>query len=207
MLDKLKGHVPDSVIAQIPGIAELTTPMRLAHFLSQDDHESGGFKRTVENLNYSDVNRIALIFKHDCDLDHDRVIEPDELEAAKKYIKNPQALANFVYANQNGNGNEASGDGFKFRGRGFIQLTGRDNYTAFSEFIGEDCVVNPDLVATKYPLASAGWFFTKNKIWAICDSGINYVAITAVTKKVNGGTNGLAERTALFNQYWGLLKA
>ncbi|MGZ8220068.1 MAG: glycoside hydrolase family 19 protein [Methylobacter sp.] len=194
-ITKLKGYVTDTVLDQLPGIAELTTPMRLAHFLAQNDHESGGFKRTVENLNYS-VDGLRRTFPK---------YFPGQL--AEDYARNPAKIGARVYADRMGNGSEASGDGFRYRGRGYIQLTGRDNYAAFSDFIGEDCITNPDLVATKYPLASAGWFFTKNKIWAVCDSGISDAEITSVTKKVNGGTNGLPDRTALFNKYWVLLNS
>jgi putative chitinase len=106
-----------------------------------------------------------------------------------------------VYANRMGNGDEASGDGFKFRGRGYIQLTGKNNYTSFSTFVGEDCVANPDLVATKYPLASAAFYFNSNKIWAICDKGASDGVVTQVTKAVNGGTHGLPQRIQNFKKF------
>jgi putative chitinase len=105
-----------------------------------------------------------------------------------------------------GNGDEASKEGFKFRGRGYIQLTGKANYTNFTKFIGEDCVANPDLVATKYPLASAAFFFDSNKLWAICDRGADDATVTAVTKRVNGGTIGLPDRIKHFKEYYNLLK-
>ncbi len=95
---------------------------------------------------------------------------------------------------------------FKFRGRGYIQLTGKANYTSFTKFIGEDCVANPDLVATKYPLASAGFFFNSNNLWKICDLGSTDEVVKKVTKRVNGGYNGLAERLKYFTKYWSLLK-
>ena len=105
-----------------------------------------------------------------------------------------------------GNGDETTKEGYKFRGRGFIQLTGKDNYTKFAKFIGEDTVGNPDLVATKYPLASAAFFFDSNKLWDICDKGADDATVTAVTKRVNGGTIGLADRIKHFKEYFGLLK-
>ena len=105
-----------------------------------------------------------------------------------------------------GNGDEASGEGYKFRGRGFIQLTGKNNYASFAKFIGEDTVANPDLVAVKYPLASAGFFFYSNNIWAFCDRGETEAVVTSVTKSVNGGTIGLPDRLRLFNDYYNLLK-
>lgn len=124
---------------------------------------------------------------------------------AKSYERQPEKIANRVYANRNGNGNEATGDGFKYRGRGAIQLTGKANYKSFSDFIGEDVVANPELVATKYPLTSAGFFFDKNKIWAICDKGDSDEIVEWVTLRVNGGKNGLAERIEKFKLYYSLL--
>ena len=117
---------------------------------------------------------------------------------ADKYARNPEKIASRVYASRMGNGDEASGEGFKFRGRGYIQLTGKDNYKAFSNFIGEDCVANPDLVSDKYPLISAAWFFDKNNLWTICDKGASDEVVTSVTKRVNGGTHGLADRLSKF---------
>ncbi|CAB4174595.1 Glycoside hydrolase, family 19, catalytic [uncultured Caudovirales phage] len=103
-------------------------------------------------------------------------------------------------------GNTQAGDGVRFKGRGYIQLTGRANYGVFSQFIGEDCVSQPELVATKYPLASAAFFFNRNKLWAICDQGATDEVITKVSKRVNGGTNGLADRLKKFKVYHDLLK-
>lgn len=102
-------------------------------------------------------------------------------------------------------GNTQKGDGVRFKGRGYIQLTGRANYGIFSQFIGEDCVAQPDLVATKYPLASAAFFFNRNKLWTICDQGATDEVVTKVSRRVNGGTNGLADRLAKFKIYHGLL--
>ena len=197
-LEKLKGHIPDSVIAQIPDTAakfNITTPLRLAHFLSQCGHESGGFKAVNENLNYSAKGLMGTFKKY----------FPTE-DLAKKYERKPELIASKVYANRMANGDEASKDGYKFRGRGYIQLTGRDNYTKFSKFIGEDCVAGSDLVATKYPLASAAFFFDSNKLWSICDKGADTATVTAVTKRVNGGTIGLDDRIKHFNEYYALLK-
>ena len=118
---------------------------------------------------------------------------------------NPEKIGNRVYANIIGNGNEASGDGYRYRGRGYIQLTGKSNYQAFSDFIGEDCVANADWVATKYPLASAAHYFNGNKIWTTCDKGSTAATIKAVTLKVNKAALGLDERTAFFNKFWALL--
>ena len=195
-LDKLKGHVPDSVIAQIPDTAKkfnITTPLRLAHFLAQCGHESANFKAIQENLNYS-ADGLKKIFPK---------YFPGNLN--ELYARNPEKIASRVYASRMGNGDETSREGFKFRGRGFIQLTGKSNYTNFTKFIGEDCVGNPDLVATKYPLASAAFFFDSNKLWSICDKGADDAAVTAVTKRVNGGTIGLADRIKHFKEFYSLL--
>jgi putative chitinase len=188
----LSGHLPAAVIAQIPETAAefgITTNLRLAHFLAQCALESTGFTATVENLNYS-AQRIPQVFGK-----YFKGIDPTP------YAHNPAKLGNRVYANRMGNGNEASGDGFKFRGRGYIQLTGKNNYTSFSTFVGEDCVANPDLVATKYPLASAAFYFNSNKIWAICDRGANDDTVTRVTTAVNSGTTGLPERLKNFKEF------
>jgi putative chitinase len=196
-LAALKGHVPDAVISQIPDTAakfNITTPLRLAHFLAQCGHESGGFKAVSENVNYS-ADGLKKIFGR---------YFPGNLN--ESYARQPEKIASRVYADRMGNGNEASKDGFKFRGRGYIQLTGKSNYTAFAKFIGEDTVGNPDLVATKYPLASAAFFFDSNKLWSICDKGADDATITAVTKRVNGGTIGLADRIKHFKEYYALLK-
>jgi len=196
-IDKLRGHIPDSVIAQIPETAakfNITNNLRLAHFLAQCGHESGGFKAIQENLNYS-AKGLSTTFK--------KYFISEA--AAGPYARNPQKIASKVYGGRMGNGPEATGDGFKFRGRGYIQLTGRDNYTRFAKFIGEDTVNNPDLVATKYPLASAAFFFDSNKLWAICDKGADAATVTAVTKRVNGGTIGLPDRIKHFKEYYELL--
>jgi putative chitinase len=196
-IEKLKGHIPDAVLAQIPDTAKkfnITNNLRLAHFLAQCGHESGGFKAVSENLNYSADGLKKIFGKY----------FPGNLN--ESYARQPEKIAARVYASRMGNGDEASKEGFKFRGRGYIQLTGKANYTNFTKFIGEDCVSNPDLVATKYPLASAAFFFDSNKLWSICDKGADDATVTAVTKRVNGGTIGLADRIKHFKEYYNLLK-
>jgi putative chitinase len=196
-IEKLKGTIPDSVLAQIPETAKkfnITNKLRLAHFLSQCAHESGNFKSINENLNYSADGLRKIFGKY----------FPGNL--AESYAKQPEKIASRVYGGRMGNGDESTKEGYKFRGRGYIQLTGKSNYTKFTQFIGEDCVSNPDLVATKYPLASAAFFFNSNSLWAICDKGSDDTTVTAVTKRVNGGTNGLADRIEKFKKYYSLLK-
>ena len=195
-IEKLKGHIPDAVIAQIPDTAKkfnITNNLRLAHFLSQCGHESGGFKAVSENLNYSADGLKKIFGKY----------FPGNLN--ESYAKQPEKIASRVYGGRMGNGDEASKEGYKFRGRGFIQLTGKANYTNFTKFIGEDCISNPDLVSTKYPLASAAFFFDSNKLWSICDKGADDATVTAVTKRVNGGILGLQDRIKHFKEYYKLL--
>ena len=193
-IQKLKGHVPDAVIAQLPDTMTkfgIDTPIKLAHFLAQAGHESAGFKAVQENLNYGAKGLRGIFAKY----------FPTEAKALE-YERKPEKIANLVYGGRMGNGPEASGEGYKYRGRGYIQLTGKDNYTAFSKAIGDDCVANPDLVATKYPLASAAWFFTR--CLPKCTDA-SEAAITAVTKCVNGGTIGLPDRIMHFKEYYNLL--
>jgi len=194
-LNKLKGHVPDTVIAQIPDVMQkfgIDTPVELAHFLAQCGHESGGFRVVNENLNYS-AKGLQGIFKK---------YFPTAV-LAEQYQRKPEKIANRVYASRMGNGDEASGEGFKFRGRGYIQLTGKQNYTAFGKAIGIDIAANPDLVASKYPLLSAAWFFSKNCLGKCKDA--SDASVLAVTKCVNGGTIGLADRQKHFKEYYHLL--
>jgi putative chitinase len=128
------------------------------------------------------------------------------LALAEQYARKPIAIASRVYGGRMGNGAEPTQDGYKFRGRGYIQLTGKDNYSSFDKFVPEDILANPDLVATKYPLMSAAWFFNKNGLWVICDKGADQGTVTGVTKRVNGGTIGLPDRIKHFVEYYNLLK-
>lgn len=196
-LDKLKGHVPDSVIEKIPSIVkdfEVNTSLRLAHFLAQCGHESGGFRLTQENLNYSAKGLMGIFKKY----------FPTQA-LADAYARKPQKIANLVYGNRMGNGSETSGEGYKFRGRGYIQLTGKQNYTAFDAAVEDDILGNPDLVSGKHALSSAAWFWKKNGLNIISDTGFTDEVITKVTKRVNGGTIGLADRIKHFKEYYVLL--
>jgi len=193
-LDKLKGHVPDAVIAQLPDTIakfELNTPLRLAHFLAQAGHESGGFKILNENLNYSAKGLRSIFGKY----------FPTD-EKALLYERKPEKIANLVYGGRMGNGVETTGEGYKFRGRGYIQLTGKDNYTAFDAVVPENIVESPELVATKYPLLSAAWFFHKNGLHKLADGGATDAVVTSITKRVNGGTIGLPDRIKHFKEYY-----
>ena len=196
-LEALQGHVPASILEQIPSVIEkykLDTPTRLAHFLAQTGHESGGFKVFSENLNYGAKGLRGIFGKY---------FPTDELAA--QYERKPEKIANKVYANRMGNGDEASGDGYKFRGRGAIQLTGKENYKEFDKTVDDDILANPDLVATKYPLLSAAWFWAKSNLNSVADLGANEETVTKVTKRVNGGTIGLPDRLKHFHEYHKLL--
>jgi putative chitinase len=192
-LEALSKKIPANVMEEIPLIMEkfgIDNPLRLSHFLSQCAHESGNFKFLNENLNYS-ADGLRKIFPKYF----------PTIEVANKYARQPEKIANKVYGGRMGNGDEASGDGYKFRGRGFIQLTGKDNYAAFDKFVDDDIMANPDLVATKYPLTSAAFFFHKNKLWDICEKGHSHDVVLAVTKRVNGGTHGLSDRQEKFDLF------
>jgi putative chitinase len=199
-LKKLESKLPEIVFAQLPLVIEkfeVNSNLRLAHFLSQCAHESGGFKAVQENLNYS-ADGLRKIFP--------KYFPTPEL--AKQYERQPQKIANRVYANRMGNGDEASGDGFKFRGRGYIQLTGKSNYIDFNKFLsGESVIEYPDLVATKYPLLSAAFFFWKNKLHTLADKGGSIADVTSLTKRVNGGTHGLDDRLKRFEDFNNTLNA
>jgi putative chitinase len=173
------------------------TPARAAHFFGQTAHETGGFKAFSENLNYGAKGLRGIFgkyFKTDAE--------------ALKYERKPEAIANRVYASRMGNGAESSGDGWKYRGRGALQLTGKSNYEAFAKYCNRpDVMTNPDLVATELAFESAMFFFERNKLWAICDQGVTDATILSISKKVNGGTHGLEDRKAKTKTYFSQLSA
>jgi putative chitinase len=172
------------------------TPERAAHFFAQTAHESGNFKAFAENLNYGAAGLTGIFKKYF-----------PTTEKALLYERKPEKIANLVYGNRMGNGDEASGEGFKFRGRGALQLTGKDNYKAFSEYLkNPEIMTNPDLVADQFAFESAIFFFDRNKLWDICDKGVNKDTILALTKRINGGTHGLADREEKTLKYYGYLK-
>jgi putative chitinase len=197
-LDKLTGHVPLAVIDQIPGCTvkfRINTALRLAHFLAQCGHESNGFKATQENLNYSAAGLKKIFSKFFTD------------DLAASYARNPEKIAARVYAGTRlGNGDEASKDGYLYRGRGYIQLTGKSNYREFDKFVDDDILASPDLVSTKYPLLSAAWYWNSRSLNKLADKGSSDTEVSAITKKVNGGFIGLADRIKHFKQYYSLLK-
>lgn len=166
---------------------EINSDLRLAHFLGQCSHESGGFRETEENLNYRAQGLVATFHKY----------FPDE-DAAEPYAHNPEKIANKVYANRMGNGDEDSGDGFKFHGRGLIQLTGKNNYKYMSEDFGVSLDEVVEFLSTPAgAVESAAWFWKNTKINPLADED----NCEAVTKKVNGGTIGLSEREENTNKF------
>jgi putative chitinase len=171
------------------------TDEQTAHFCGQISHETGEFKSFSENLNYSAKGLQTTFGKY----------FPGNLEVS--YAKQPEKIASRVYADRMGNGNEASKDGWKYRGRGAIQLTGKANYKGFSDYLkNPEIMTNPDLVATDYAFESAKYFFDKNKLWNICDKGVTDSTILSLTKRINGGTNGLKHRSELTKKYYEWLK-
>ena len=170
------------------------TPERAAHFFGQTAHETGGYVAFSENLNYSAKGLVGTFGKY------------FNTTTAEQYARQPVKIASKVYGDRMGNGNEASQEGWLFRGRGALQTTGKGNYKAFSEHLGKpEILTNPDLVANDFSFESAIFFFDKNKLWSIADKGVNDAAILAITKKINGGTNGLDDRSSLTKRYYSWL--
>ena len=171
------------------------TPYRAAHFFGQTGHETAAFKLFSENLNYSASGLSKIFGKY----------FPGDLE--EEYARKPEKIASRVYGGRMGNGDEESGDGWKYRGRGALQLTGKNNYTAFAKYLDKPEILdNPDLVATEYAFESAMFFFDKNNLWGICDKGIDSNTITKLTRRINGGTNGLDHRKVLTLKYYEYVK-
>jgi putative chitinase len=197
MTAKLLLKLPPSVTGELDDVIKkynINSPLRLSHFLSQAAHESNNFKAIRENLNYSAEGLLKIFPKY------------FSKDTAMACARQPEKIANIVYSNRMGNGDRQSGDGYKFRGRGFNQLTGKDMYKLFGDYLEVNLLDNPDLVATKYPLSSAGWFFQKKGLWKICDEGDTVDIIKKVTYRVNGGYNGLQDRINKFEVFNTLLK-
>lgn len=191
---------------------KINTPRRKAAFLAQVMHESAHLKRLQESLYYRDPERIARIFRRAFDLDRDKVVDPEEIEFAKGFVGQPQKLANRAYANRMGNGDEASGDGWKHRGMGPIQITGKDNQTACGKAIGLDLVSNPEkLMEPVGGSRGSAWFFATNGLNELADLG----KFQAICGAVNVGDKnapakaiiGFDERVKLNAQYQKILGA
>lgn len=197
-LQSLRSVIRDAVLLEIPETAKrfnITTKLRLAHFLAQCAHESNLFSLVYENLNY-DAGGLMRVFPS---------YFPTR-ELAMQYQWKAELIASRVYGNRMGNGGEATKEGWMYRGRGYIQLTGKNNYRAFDAFVDDDILADPELVAKKYPLMSAAWFFHVNNIWSLCDLGDTPAAVKRVTLAVNGGYNGLDDRQSKFDMFYRLLQ-
>ena len=196
MLNKLHNKIPSQVLNELGDVIEqfnITNSFRLTHFLAQTAHESGNFRWVRENLNYSTEGLLKVFPKY------------FDKNTAPLYARRPQAIANMVYNGRMGN-RLKSNDGWMFRGAGFLQLTGRTNFKAFSDYIGDPKIMDdPSLVATKYPLTSAAWFFEKKGLWKICDEGVHNDIVKRVTLRVNGGYNGLSDRLSKTNVLFNIL--
>lgn len=189
--------LPKKVLDELPSIInkyQIDTPLRMSHFLSQCHHESGGFKSTTENMKYSSARLLQVFPRHF-----------KSLNDTKGYAMHPERIGNKVYANRLGNGDESSGDGYKYRGRGYIQVTGKNKYIILDKMLNEDIAANPDLIALKYPLFSAAWFWDSVKLNSTADKGATMEICEQVTKKVNGGKLGLLARYKMFVYYYELL--
>jgi putative chitinase len=192
-ISNLKSMLPPDVFKALPDVIhvfEINNPYRLTHFLSQVSHESGGFVHTAENMNYSEAGLLAVFPSH---------FTPTQ---AKEYANKPECIANRAYANRMGNGDEASGDGWRYRGRGYIQITGKDLYERMAEDIDGAIIEKPECIADQYALASAGWWWLAEGCNKIADTR---PTVKAMTRKVNGGLYGLADRQELYRAFSGSL--
>ena len=191
-LQKLKGIVPDEVISTLNNLHLFTAEpeyLHVVHFLAQAHHESAGWTRKDENLNYSAAGLKRVFHKYFKDSEF------------STYAKKPKAIANRVYANRMGNGDETSGDGWKHRGLGWIQSTGKTNHKRFGDWIGKDIVNNPELIEMQYPTEASLFFFTDNDIWDITEKGTTDNVIREVTRIINPALRGLTARLTLFRYY------
>lgn len=179
---------------------DITPPARQAAFLAQVGHESGQLRSLSESLYYKDAERVAQLFKYGFDLNHNGRVDPAEVEFAKGYLRNSEKLANRVYGGRYGNGPEASGDGYKYRARGLIGITFRDNYRLCGKALGVPLVQQPELLEQpEYAALSAAWFWWDRGLNDKADLGL----FDGISSVVNGGGNGRAERREL----WATAKA
>jgi putative chitinase len=194
-ITKLSGIIPDEIYNELTAVVanSFSDEITIAHFLGQCEVESSSFTHFIENLNYSSQALFKLFPSHFAD-------QSD----ADNYNRQPEKIANRIYANRMGNGDEESGDGWKYRGRGAIQLTGKQNQTSFFTSINLEINSDPQIISDHYNLISALWFWNSRNISDICTDASDLV-ITQVTKKVNGGNIGLAQRITATNKFYNLL--
>lgn len=188
------GIIGKNTLQKMRCVFGISTDAQLAHFLANVHHETGGFKADTENLNYSTAGLLRVFPKYF-----------KTHAQALQYARNPENIANKVYSNRMGNGSELSGDGWKYIGRGALQLTGKDNYTLFSDFVkNPEILTSPELVATNYFWESALFYFTRNKLWDEMKGNTDH-NVRVVRKAVNGGYNGLQHVNELFDYYYKLI--
>jgi putative chitinase len=203
-LEKLTGVIPKSILDLLPesfSKYEINTALRAAHFLGQIAHESGDFTIKTESLNYTTPKRIADIWPSRFNLTGE-----DGKKNANEYVKNEQKLSESVYGGRMGNNNP--GDGFRFRGGGFLQLTGKDAYKGYATYIKKTVEETADLIRTDnhYSLDAALWEYCLNmKLNTVADQGSDEEIIKKITKRVNGGYIGLDDRIKHFKKYYSLL--
>lgn len=175
---------------------QISTPLRQAHFLAQAGHESAGFLKVEEGLNYSE-NALTAMFGKRITAEQARAYGRNEMHAA-----NQKMIASIIYANRNGNGDVASGDGYRYRGRGLIQITGKANYAALVKQLGADVVANPDLLqGYRFAAMSAAVWWKNNGLNELADSD----DVIRITRIINGGTNGLDDRKSRLSKSKGIL--
>ena len=195
-LQRLAGVEPDGAFGKgsfkaCAAFIGIKNHARAVHFFAQTGHETGNVTSFTENLNYS-VKGLRDTFP--------AYFKTQQL--AETDARHPVRIASRVYANRMGNGDENSADGWRFRGRGALQLTGKDNYQAFANFLNnQEVMYNPDIVSTRYSFESALFFFEKNKLWPICEQGFTDATTEKLTKKINGGLKGFDHRKELTLKY------
>jgi putative chitinase len=184
-----------SALNQAMARFDITSPVRQAAFLAQVGHESGQLMALSESLYYKDAERVAQLFKYGFDLNRNGVVDPAEVEDAKGYLRNSEKMANRVYAGRNGNGPESSGDGYRYRARGGIGITGRDTYRLCGKALGLPLLEQPELLERpEYAALSAAWYWWDRGLNELADAGL----FDRITRVINGGTNGQADRRALW---------
>jgi putative chitinase len=189
------GILGPNTLRTMKRVFSISSNERLAHFIGQIVHETGNFKYEIENLNYS-ASALRRVFK--------KYFPP--IIDIEQYAGNPIKIGSRVYANRMGNGNEESQEGYKFRGRGPLQLTGKNNYRLLEVFTGNPNIVsNPNILLTSFYFESALFFFKENHLWHLCDK-VDNESIMIVSKRINGGINGLEDRIMLTKKFYNMLK-
>jgi putative chitinase len=205
-LNKLKGSIPDRILAILPEAFdkyEVNNDLRVAHFLAQVAHESGNFTIKTENMYYSTPARIAEVWPKRFNLDGS-----GGMKNANEYIKNPEKLAEATYGGRQELGNDQPGDGFRFRGGGFMQTTGKEAYKGYANYLGKSVGETSDLMRSDdhYALDCALWEFALNKkLNPVADTGAGDDVIKTVSKRINGAYTGLPERIKYFHKFYSAL--